>query len=106
MVEKEVDLIFVEERVENLNFVERIVVVVEMAMIIVDFDLELGLADFEKMEDIGKIEQISHKGSAYLASMLEKHCRVSHKITGETMFHPTYETSNTNESPPKSTSHP
>ena len=47
MVEKEVDLTFVEARVENLNSVERIVVVVEMAMIIVDFDLEIvELADF------------------------------------------------------------
>ena len=59
MVEKEVDLTIVEARVENLNFVERIVVVVEMAMIIEDFDLEIvGLADFEKMEDIGKIENL------------------------------------------------
>ena len=43
-------------RVEDLDFVE---VVVEMAMIIEDFDLEIvGLADFEKMEDIGKIENL------------------------------------------------
>ena len=80
MAEKEVDLTFVEARVENLNFVERIVVVVEMAMIIEDFDLE---ADFEKMEDIGKIEQIFHKGSAYLASMLEKHFEVGTKVVAK-----------------------
>ena len=80
MVEKEVDLIFVEARVANLNFVERIVVVVEMAMIIEDFDLE---ADFEKMEDIGKIEQISHKDSAYLASMLEKHFEAGTKVVAK-----------------------
>ena len=84
MVEKEVDLIFVGARVENLNFVERIVVVVEMAMIIVDFELEIvELADFEKMEDIGKIEQISHKDSAYLASMLEKHFEARTKVVAK-----------------------
>ena len=84
MVEKEVDLIFVEARVQNLNFVERIVVVVEMAMIIEDFDLEfVGLADFEKMEDIGKIEQISHKDFAYIASMLEKDFEVGTKVVSK-----------------------
>ena len=81
MAEKEVDLTFVEARVENLNSVERVVVVVEMAMIVVDFDLEIvELVDFEKMEDIGRIEQISHKDFAYLASMLEKDFEVGTKV--------------------------
>ena len=81
MVEKEVDLTFVEARVENLNAVERIVVVVEMAMIIVDFDLEIvELADFEKMEDIDKIEQISHKDFAYLVPMIEMDFEVGTKV--------------------------
>ena len=84
MAEKEVDLTFVEARVENLNFVERVVVVVEMAMIVVDFDLEIvELTDFEKMEDIGKIEQISHKDFAYLASMLEKDFEVGTKVVAK-----------------------
>ena len=84
MAEKEVDLTFVEARVENLNSAERIVVVVEMAMIIVDFDLEIvELADFEKMEDFGKIEQISHKDSAYLASMLERDFEVGTKVVAK-----------------------
>ena len=74
MADKEVDLTFVgmEARVENLDSVEK-VVVVEMAMIVVDFDLEVvELFYFEKMEDIGKIEQISHKDFAYLVPMIEK----------------------------------
>ena len=56
MAEKEVDLTFVEARVENLNSVER-VVVDEMAIIVVGFDLEVvELVGFEKMEDIDRIE--------------------------------------------------
>jgi len=53
-----VDFSFVEmeARVENLDFVEK-VVVVEMAMKVVGFDLEVvDFVDFEKMEDIDKIE--------------------------------------------------
>ena len=84
MAEKEVDLTFVEARAENLNSVERVVVVVEMAMIVVDFDLEIvELVDFEKMEDIGKIEQISHKDFAFLASMLEKDFEVGTKVVAK-----------------------
>ena len=63
MAEKEVDLTSVgmEARVENLGSVEK-VVVVEMAMIVVGFDLKvMELVGFEKMEDMNKIEQISHK---------------------------------------------
>ena len=58
MVGLVVDLSFVEmeARVENLDFVEK-VVVVEMAMKVVGFDLEVvDFVDFEKMEDIDKIE--------------------------------------------------
>ena len=54
-----VDLSFVEleARVKDLDFVEK-VVVVEMAMKVVDFDLEVvELADFEKMEDIDKLSK-------------------------------------------------
>ena len=84
MAEKGVDLTFVEARVENLNFVERIVVVVEMEMIIVDFDLEVvGLADFEKMEDIGRIEKISHKDFAYLVPMIEMDFEVGTKVVAK-----------------------
>ncbi len=55
MAEKEVDLTFVEARVENLDFVEK-VVVVGMAMKVVGFDLELvDFVDLEKMEVIDKI---------------------------------------------------
>jgi len=46
---KVVDLASVgmEARVENLDFVEKVFVVVEMAMIVVDFDLEImELVDF------------------------------------------------------------
>jgi len=58
MVGLVVDLSFVEmeARVENLDFVEK-VVVVEMAMKVVGFDLEVvDFVDFEKMEDINKIK--------------------------------------------------
>ena len=84
MAEKEFDLTFVEARVDNLNSVERVVVVVEMAMIVVDFDLEIvEFVDFEKMEDIGRIEQISHKDFSFLASMLEKHFEVGTKVVAK-----------------------
>lgn len=77
-----VDLSFVriETRVENLDFVEK-VVVVEMAMKVVDSDLEVvELVDFEKMEDIDKIEQISHKDFAYLVPMIEMDFEVGTKV--------------------------
>ena len=83
MAEKEVDLTFVEARVENLNSVER-VVVDEMAMIVMDFELEVvELVGFEKMEDIGRIEQISHKDSAYLVPMLENDFEVGTKVVAK-----------------------
>ena len=83
MAEKEVDLTFVGERVENLDSVER-VVVDEMAMIVVGFDLEVvELVGFEKMEDIDRIEQISHKDFAYLASMIEKDFEVGIKVVAK-----------------------
>ena len=83
MAEKEVDLTFIEARVENLNSVER-VVVDEMEMIVVDFDLEVvDFVDFEKMEDIDKIEQISHKDFAYLAAMLERDFEVGAKVVAK-----------------------
>ena len=85
MAEKEVDLTFVgmEARVENLDSVEK-VVVVEMAMIVVGFDLEVvELVGFEKMEDIDKIEQISHKDFAYLVSMIEKDFEVGTKVVAK-----------------------
>ena len=74
MAGKVVDLssVGMEARVENLDSVEKVVVVVEMAMIVVDFDLEVvELVDFEKMEAIDKIEKISHKNFAYLVPMIE-----------------------------------
>ena len=68
-------------RVENLDFVEKVVVVVKMAMTVVDFDLEVvELVDSKKMEDIDKIEQISHKDFAYLVPMIEKDFEVGTKI--------------------------
>ena len=85
MAEKEVDLTSVgmEARVENLDSVKK-VVVVEMAMIVVDFDLEVvELVGFEKMEDIDKIEQISHKDFAYLVPMIEKDFEVGTKVVAK-----------------------
>jgi hypothetical protein len=85
MAEKEVDLTFVgmEARVENLDSVEK-VVVVEMAMIVVGFDLEVvELVGFEKMEDIDKIEQISHKDFAYLVPMIEMDFEVGTKVVAK-----------------------
>jgi hypothetical protein len=86
MAGKVVDLTSVgmEARVENLDSVEKVVVVVEMAMIVVDFDLEVvELVDFEKMEDIDKIEQISHKDFAYLVPMIEKDFEVGTKVVAK-----------------------
>ena len=85
MAEKEVDLTSVgmEARVENLDSVEK-VVVVEMAMIVVGFDLEVvELVSFEKMEDIDKIGQISHKDFAYLVPMIEKDFEVGTKVVAK-----------------------
>ena len=83
MAEKKVDLNFVGARVENLDSVEK-VVVVEMAMIVVGFDLEVvELVGFEKMEDIDKIEQISHKDFAYLVPMIEKDFEVGTKVVAK-----------------------
>ena len=85
MAEKEVDFTFVGmgARVENLDSVEK-VVVVEMAMIVVGFDLEVvELVGFEKMEDIDRIEQISHKDFAYLVSMIEKDFEVGTKVVAK-----------------------
>ena len=86
MAEKEVDLTSVgmEARVENLDSVEKVVVVVEMAMIVVDFDLEvMELVGFEKMGDIDKIEQISHKDFAYLLPIIEKDFEVGTKVVAK-----------------------
>jgi len=82
---REVDLTSVEmeARVENLDSVEK-VVVVEMAMIIVDFDSEIvELVDLEKMEDTDKIEQIFHKDFAYLVPMFEKDFEIGTKIVAK-----------------------
>ena len=73
-----------EARVENLDSVEKVVVVVEMAMKVVDFDLEVvELVDFEKMEDIDKIEKISHKDFAYLVPMIEMDFEVGTKVVAK-----------------------
>ena len=80
MAEKEVDLTSVEMGAR----VEKVVVVVEMAMKVVDFDLEVvDLVGFEKMEDIDKIEQISHKDFAYLVPMIEKDFEVGTKVVAK-----------------------
>ena len=86
MAGKEVDLASVgmEARAENLDSIEKVVVVVGMAMIVVDFDLEVvELVGFEKMEDIDRIEQISHKDFAYLVSMIEKDFEVGTKVVAK-----------------------
>ena len=86
MAEKEVDLTSVgmEARVENFDFLEKVVAVEGMAMIVVDFDLEVvELAGFEKMEDIDRIEQISHKDFACFASMIEKDFEVGTKVVAK-----------------------
>ena len=73
-----VDLSFVEmeARVEDLDFVEK-VVVVGMAMKVV------GFVDFEKMEDIDKIEQISHKDFAFLVPMIDMDFEVGSKVVAK-----------------------
>ena len=86
MAKKEVDLTSVGmgARVENLDSAEKVFVVVEMEMIVVGFDLEVvELVDFEKMEDIDKIEQISHKDFAYLVPMIEKDFEVGTKVVAK-----------------------
>ena len=83
MAEREVDLTSA-GRVENFDFVEVVVVVEGMAMIAVDFDLEIGeLADSERMEDIDRIGQISHKDFACFATMLEKHFDFEAKVVAK-----------------------
>ena len=85
MAELEVDLSFVGMGawVEDLDFVEK-VVVVEMAMKFVDFDLDvMELVDFEKMEDIDKIEQISHKDFASLVPMVDMDFDVGAKVVAK-----------------------
>src|ERR1700733_9702956 len=87
MAEREFDLTSA-GRVENFDFVEEVVVVVvvveDMAMIAVDFDLEIGeLADSERMEDIDRIGQISHKDFACFATMLEKHFDFEAKVVAK-----------------------
>ena len=73
-----------EARAENLDSVEKVVVVVEMAMIVVDFDLEdVELVGFEKIEDIDKIEQISHKYFSYLVPMIEMDFEVGTKVVAK-----------------------
>ena len=72
-----------EARVEDLDFVEK-VVVVEMAMKVVGFDLEVvELVDFEKMEDIDKIEEISHKDFASLVPMIDMDFEVGAKVVAK-----------------------
>ena len=86
MAGKVIDLASVgmEARVENLDSVEKVVVVVEMAMILVDFDLEaVELVGFKRMEDIDKIEQISHKDFACLVLMIEKDFEVGTKVVAK-----------------------
>ena len=80
------DLSFVEmeARVENLDFVEK-VVVVEMAMKVVGSDLEVVdyVVDFEKMEGIDRIEQISHKDFAPLVPMIGMDFAVGAKVVAK-----------------------
>ena len=85
MAGKVIDLSFVgmEARVGNLDSIEK-VVVVEMVMKVVDSDLEVvELVGFEKMEDIDKIEQISHKDFAYLVPMIEMDFEVGTKVVAK-----------------------
>ena len=80
-----VDLSFVEmeARVEDLDLVEK-VVVVEMAMKVVNFDLEVvEFVYFEKMEDIDKIEKISHKDFASLVPMIDMDFEVGAKVVAK-----------------------
>jgi len=80
-----VDLSFVEmeARVENLDFVEK-VVVAEMVMKVVGFDLEfVDFVDFGKIEDIDKIEQISHKDFASLVPMIGMDFEIRAKVVAK-----------------------
>ena len=43
----------------------------------------MELVDFEKMEDIDKIEQISHKDFTYLVPMIEKDFEVGTKVVAK-----------------------
>jgi len=82
MVGLVVDLSFVEmkARAENLDFVEK-VVVAEMVMKVMGFDLKVvDFIDFEKMEDIDKIEQISHKDFASLVPMIGMDFEIGAKV--------------------------
>ena len=66
-----------------MDFSEK-VVVVEMAMKVVDLSLEVvELVDFEKMEDIDKIEQISHKDFASLIPMIDMNFEVGAKVVAK-----------------------
>ncbi len=81
MAEREVDLTSA-GRVENFDFVEE--VVVGMVMTVVDLDLEVGeLADSERMEDIDRIGQISHKDFACFATMFEKYFDFEAKVVAK-----------------------
>ena len=66
------------------NFFEDVVVVMEMVMKVVGFDLEVvEPVDFEKMEDLDKIEKISHKGFAYLVPMIDMDFEVGAKVVAK-----------------------
>ncbi|MBO1694893.1 hypothetical protein HJW54_21890 [Bacteroides uniformis] len=55
-----------------------------MAMKVVDFGLEIvELVGFEKMEDIDKIEQISHKDFASLVPMADMNFDVGAKVVAK-----------------------
>ena len=85
MVGLVVDLSFVEMEasVENSDFVEK-VVVVGMVMKVVGFDLELvDFVDLEKMEDIDKIEKISHKNFSSLVPMIGMDFEVGAKVVAK-----------------------
>ena len=85
MAELEVDLssVGMGAWVEDLYFVEK-VVVVEMTMKVVDLGLEVvELVDFENMEDNDKIEQISHKDFAYLVPMTDMNFEVGAKVVAK-----------------------
>ena len=70
MVGQVADLVFVEMEVRVEDFDLVLEVVEEMEMKVEGFDLEVA-ADFDKMEDIGNIGQISHKDFVSLVPMVE-----------------------------------
>ena len=85
MAGKVIDLSFVgmEARVGNLDSVEK-VFVVEMVMKVVDSDLEVvEIIGFEKMEDIDKIEQISHKDFVPLVPMIDTNFDFGAKVVAK-----------------------